>query len=100
MTPQRVVPARLRPARCVEVTDAHRPIGQSAVEADFGPSHDATTPTVHGPSAPRSLIRPLGGKSAGPDFGPAALRNPCKALVGARQGDVVEQINVRSALGS
>jgi hypothetical protein len=47
MTLQPIVPARPRPARCAELTDAHRPTGppdqSSPVEADFGPSHDAIT---------------------------------------------------------
>ncbi len=46
MTLQPIVPAspRPRPARCAELTDAHRPTHQSPpVEADFGPSHDAIT---------------------------------------------------------
>jgi hypothetical protein len=44
MTLQPIVPASPRPARCAELTDAHRPTHQSSpVEADFGPSHDAIT---------------------------------------------------------
>ena len=42
MTLQPIFPARPRPARCAELTDAHRPTHQSPpAEADFGPSHDA-----------------------------------------------------------
>ena len=44
MTRQPIVPARPRPARCAELTDATGPPDPSPpVEADFGPSHDAIT---------------------------------------------------------